>query len=191
MNKFLTVKNNLNFILVVLVSVIFAASAQAQMEAPAPEMEILKKDVGEWECEIKTWASPDAKPITTKGSETSRLLGGHWLITDFQGKMMGLDFKGHGNYGYDKKTNKYVGTWIDSMGPYMMHTEGTYDKATETLTVVGDAPGPDGATEFTYTMSTNYSGGKRVMTMYMQPKGSGDDKKMKFFEIAYTKKAGQ
>jgi len=182
-----------NFAKVITLPLIFAlaalqSEAKAQMPPPGPEMDVLKKDVGEWDVEIKIWAAPGAEPTVSKGSESTRMFGGYWTISDFEGNMMGLDFKGHGNYGYDTKKKKYVGTWMDSLGPYMMLTEGDYDKETQTLTMVGDSPGPDGVTMATYTMATCYKDAGRVMTMHVQPKGSGEDKKMKFFEMTYTKK---
>ena len=188
MKTLLMANLRMQLILATVVAITFNASVDAQIPSPAPEMDVLKRDVGEWDCEIRTWSAPGAEPMVTKGKESSRMLGGHWLITDFEGNMMGLDFKGHGTYGYDSGKKKYIGTWVDSMGPYMMQTEGTYDTETETLTVAGEAPGPDGKSTFTYTMVTRYKGKNRVMTMFMQPKGSGDDQKMKFFEITYTKR---
>ena len=188
MKAYVAESPTLRFIFLCGLATFCGGNAKAQMEHPGPEMEVLKKDVGEWECEIKTWPAPGAEPTVSKGAESNRMLGGHWLVVNFSGEMMGMKFQGHGNYGYDKKNQKYIGTWIDSMGPLMMHTEGTYEKETETLTMVGDSLGPDGASMYTYTMSTSYKDGGRVMTMYMQPQGSGEDKKLKFFEITYNKK---
>jgi len=164
------------------------SNAKAQMPPPGPEMDVLKNDVGEWDVEIKVWSEPGAEPDVSKGTESTRMFGGYWTITNFEGNMMGFDFKGHGSYGYDTAKKKYVGTWIDSLGPFMMQTEGDYDKETETLTMVGDSPGPDGKTLFTYTILNCYKDSKRVMTMHMQPKGSGEDQKMKLFEMTYKKK---
>lgn len=163
------------------------SDAKAQMAAPAPEIDLLKKDVGEWDVEIKAWSSPDGEPTVTKGTESTRMFGGYWTVTNFDGNMMGMDFKGHGTYGYDTKKKKYVGTWIDSLGPYMMQMVGDFDTETNTLTMVGDSPGPDGTTMFTYTMTNCYKDNGRVSTMHMQPKGTGDDQKMKLFEMTYTK----
>ncbi|MEO1528264.1 MAG: DUF1579 family protein [Planctomycetota bacterium] len=158
------------------------------MAPPGPEMDVYKKDVGDWDCVIKVWSEPGAEPIITKGTESNRMFGDYWLIVEFKGDMFGNAFEGRGMYGYDTKKKKYVGTWIDSLGPFMMRTEGTYDKESETLTVSGDSPGPDGVTPFTYTMTTVYKGGKRIMTMHMLPKGAPEDQKMKLFEMSYTKK---
>ncbi|MEL6106717.1 MAG: DUF1579 domain-containing protein [Planctomycetota bacterium] len=158
------------------------------MAPPGPEMDVYKKDVGEWDCVIKAWGEPGAEPMITKGSESNRMFGGYWLVSEFKGNMFGSDFEGRGMYGYDTKKKKYVGTWVDTMGPYMMQTEGTFDKKTKTLTVAGDSPGPDGVSTFTYTMTTRYGDSEKVMAMHMQPKGSGDDQRIKLFEISYTKK---
>lgn len=184
------IKSKLNPILltsIALVMIMPQSDANAQMAPPGPEIDLLKKDVGEWTVEIKSWSDPNADPMVTKGKETTRMFGGYWIVSNFDGNMMGMDFKGHGTYGYDINKKKYVGTWIDSLGPFMMQTAGDYNKETKTLTMAGDSPGPDGTTMFTYTMSSVYKDDGRVMTMHMQPKGSGDDQKMKLFVMTYKK----
>lgn len=165
------------------------ANSQEQMEIPQPpkEMEVFKAEVGEWECDIKAWEGPGSEPKITKGSESNRMLGGFWLISDFKGNMMGMDFQGHGTYSYDNEKKKYVGTWRDSLSPFLMHTEGSWDKEKKTLTMVGDAPGPDGKT-WTHIMDTAFKkDGKKVMTMHLHPQGA-PDQKMKLFEMSYSKK---
>ena len=77
---------------------------------PGPEYDVFKHDVGTWDVEIKTPQGP-----ATQGVENNRMLGGFWMLADFRGKLMGLDFKGHGVYGYDAEKKQYVGTWIDSL----------------------------------------------------------------------------
>ena len=59
--------------------------AMAQLPTPTPEHEMLKKEAGTWDVEIKAMGQ------STKGTESSRMLGGFWLITDFKGKLMGMD----------------------------------------------------------------------------------------------------
>ena len=158
-------------------------SAQ-NLPAVPPEMDILKKDVGEWDCEIKLWQGP-GEPAVSKGSESSRMLGGFWLITNFKGNMMGLDFQGHGTYGYDPEKKQYVGTWMDSVSPTAMHMVGSYDKESKTLSFVGKALGPDMKTMAKHTLSTSYKDGKRVMSMLVHPE---DGEEFKMMEIIYTKK---
>lgn len=157
----------------------FCSAAFAQFDPPGPEYDIYKKDIGKWECKMT-----DMQGQVTEGTETSKMLGGYWMLTDFQGKLFGSDFKGHGIYGYDQTKKQYVGTWCDSLGPIQMQLTGQYDKETETLTLSGEALGMD-MKPATYTMATCYKDSKRVMTMFVQPKAGGD--KMKLFQIEYSK----
>src|SRR5260221_5956791 len=53
-------------------------------------------------------------------------------------------FHGHGTCGYYTGKNKYVGVWVDTMATSPLYSEGTYDAATNTLTMIGAAVGPDG-----------------------------------------------
>src|SRR5262249_47306297 len=60
------------------------------------------------------------------------------------GKMKDLEFKGQGTDAYDNAKQKFVSTWMDSMGTGIMMSEGTYDPSTKTLTYAGEfemAPG--------------------------------------------------
>ena len=106
-NAALRASSKLLFVLMVAVSFPSQSVALMQAPTPGPEMDILKNDVGEWDVEIKVWSQPGAEPVVSKGSESTRIFGGFWTITNFEGKMMGLDFKGHGTYGYDTKKKKY------------------------------------------------------------------------------------
>ena len=149
-----------------------------ELPKPGPEYDVFKKDVGTWDVEIKTSQGP-----ATKGKEINRMLGGFWMLTDFQGKMMGLDFKGHGVYGYDSEKKQYVGTWIDSLSAKKMAMVGKYDEASHTMTFEGSAPGPDG-TPAKHVIATKYKDdGTRMMTMHVQV----GDKMMKMFEMRYSK----
>ena len=153
-----------------------------EMPKPGPEFDVFKTDVGTWDVEIKMWAGP-GEPTVTKGKETNRMLGGFWLLTDFQGNMMGLDFKGHGVYSYDQKKKQYVGTWMDSLSPSKMDMTGKYDKDKKTMTYEGMAPGMDGKPAL-HVLKTTYKGdGTRVMTMHIKT----GETMMKIFEMNYKK----
>lgn len=160
------------------------AQDEFEMPTPSPEMDFLKKDVGAWDCTVKFWEDPNAAPLIDKATETNRMLGGFWLLADFQGKVGGLEFAGHGTYGYDAEKKQYVGTWMDSLTPFAMQMTGKVDKATETITYTGQGPGMDGKLR-THTLATCYKDGKRVMTMHVE---SEDGTKNKVMEITYTKK---
>ena len=78
-------------------------------------------------------------PIESKGTEKNELLqGGMWLVSRFEGEMVGMPFTGVGTFGYDPIEKKYVGTWVDSMTPHLMIMKGDYDAATKTMTSTGE-----------------------------------------------------
>jgi len=155
---------------------------ESELPKPGPEFDILKADVGTWDVEIKTCAGP-GEPTVSKGKESNRMLGGFWLIVDFQGNMMGMDFKGHGVYSYDVRKKHYIGSWVDSMSSNKMDVVGRYDKVNKTFTYEGMAPSMDGQPA-KHVLTTKYAeDGTRVLTLHIQ---AGEDMR-KFFEMTYTK----
>jgi len=146
---------------------------------------ILKKDVGTWNCEVRMFSDPKTPPAVSKGKETNFMIGDHWLVSHFKGSVAGMDFEGSSQNGYDETTKKFVGTWVDSMSPHSMKTEGTWDEKTQTLTSTGVAKDPSG-NEMTNKMTVVYDvDGTRSFTMF----GLIDGAEVKMMEIKYTKAA--
>ncbi len=174
--------------IMLLVALVFGSSSvlgqEYEIPQPGPELDLFKADVGTWDVEIKSWDGP-GEPTVSKGREVDRMLGGFWLLVEFKGNMMGMDFEGHGAYSYDAEKKQYVGSWIDSMGPTKMDMVGQYDKKTKTMTYHGEALGPEG-TPTKHVLTTKYKDdGTHVMTMEVQVAGE----MMKIFEMTYTRAA--
>ncbi len=166
-------------------SLIFAANSFAQISGPPKETEQYKRDVGEWTCDISFWMAPDSEPQTTKGTESNRMLGDMWLISEFKADFGGTPFEGCGLFGFDPSTEKYVGSWVDSMSPYVTHMQGTWDAATKTMNQTGTGKDPTG-NEMKMKSTISYKDdGTRVMTMYYQLPGADDW--FKSMEIVYHK----
>ncbi len=166
-----------------LVVVLSAGICVAQ--EPPKEMEHFKADVGTRDCEMRMWnpEDPKAEPAVSKGSETNFLMGGMWLISHFKGEMMGMPFEGSGQFGFNPEKKKYTGTWVDTMSPYPMAVEGTWDEKTQTMTETGIAKDPTG-TEHKMKMITVYNkDGTKVFTIY----ALADGKEVKAMEMKYTK----
>ena len=164
-----------------------AMSARAQMP-PTPEHQALETEVGEWDADVKIWHAPDAEPMESKATETNKMLGKLWLLSDFNGDFGGMKFAGHMQLGYDPVKKKFVGTWIDTMSPFLQTMEGTYDEKTKTSTMI--ATGVDMATgkESKSKMITRHEGAdKKVFEMLMPVEGE-DDKWWKMMEVNYTRK---
>lgn len=111
-----------------------------QPSAPEKEHEWLKQFVGEWESESEATFGPDHK-LKCKGRMKAKMLGSFWMISETRSEMMGTQVDAIQTIGYDPKTKKYIGSWVDSMFNHMWKYEGTVDKTGKILTL--EAEGPD------------------------------------------------
>ena len=151
---------------------------------PGPEHAILKESEGSWV------ATLNAGGAESKGTSNSKLaLNGLWLIEEFAGDVGGMKFEGRGAMSYDAAKKKYIHVWIDSMSTSPMISEGTYDKATKTLSLAGTMPMPDGSSMKVTQTTVTKDADTRVFSL----KGAGPDgKDMEMLQITYkrqTKKA--
>lgn len=142
------------FLSAITLGVAFNSAVRAQdlseMPAPAPEHEFLQKFVGEWTTSQKGEMAP-GQAIETKGTISSRSLGGFWVINTMKAEMPGMAFEGVQTLGYDPEKGKYVGTWVDSMTSMIWHYEGTLDEETNRLVLEADGPNfmtGEGTTKF-------------------------------------------
>ena len=116
-----------------------AQDATAFLEALklAPEHAYLKKHVGKWTLEIKTYFEDPSKPTTSKGSATFKtLMNGRYLQQSLKGEFFGMPFEGRGLTGFDKAKKKFVSTWIDSFETGISVMEGSCDEKTKTMTEI-------------------------------------------------------
>jgi hypothetical protein len=166
------------FCVVALAALLAAPAARAQdIPKPGPEHEVLKKMEGNWDLTMK-FAGMESKGRVVYKME----LGGLWLTSALEGDIGGMKFSGKGLDTYDPASKKYVAVWIDSMSTRPMTMEGTYDKATKTLTMIGDGPGPDGKPTKHKTVSVMPDDDTINFSMYM-----GDGKEP-MFTIVYKRK---
>lgn len=126
-------------------AVLFAVSLSLAQDPPQSppaekEHEWLQQFVGEWETENEATVGPDQK-IKCKGTMKAKMLGPFWMISETRGEMMGTTVDGLQTIGYDPKTKKYVGSWVDSMFNHLWKYEGAVDKTGKILTL--EAEGPD------------------------------------------------
>lgn len=137
-----------------LLAMLFVATtllAEETPKAPAPQKEhdLLKQFVGEWESEMEASTGPGQAPMKCKGTMKSRMLGGFWVVSEIDANMMGAPMKGLQTIGYDTKSKKYVGTWVDSMMNHMWKYSGTVDETGKTLTLSAEGPSFTGEDKLT------------------------------------------
>jgi hypothetical protein len=168
-----------------------AARAQdpMQMPRPGPEHQLLARDVGVWDATVEMMPAGGAAPQVSKGTETSRMLGGFWLVSDFESEMMGQPFRGLGTTGYDPAKKKYVGTWVDSMSAVLSTSEARYDPKTRTMTGYMESLDEKGK-KARFKETTQWKeDGSRVFTMY-SPAGK-DGKERAVMRITYVRRGEQ
>lgn len=154
--------------------------------APGPEHKRLASTAGTYDVKMKNWHEPGGPATEETGTATRTMaLDGRVLVEQFQGKMMGSPFTGHGMTGYDNVTGKYWSTWNDSMSTGLMVSEGTCD-AQMACTFTGSWNDAIKKAPVKTRMTTRWTNPTtEVFEMY------GPDKKgaeMKMMEITYTKK---
>ncbi len=137
-------------------------------EEPA-ELKVFEKDVGIWDADVTVRPTPDAEPQRSRGVSTRRMLGGAWLVTDYEADS---GFAGHGVHGFDRVRGTYVGTWVDSMRTFMAISEGTWDGATHTMTFVTEATLPGGRTLRFRETTENVGADTQVFRSFMPAPGA-------------------
>lgn len=107
---------------------------------PTPAHEWLQQLVGDWDLEIEMMIGPNQPPMKTRGFDTSRMVGGFWLVSD--GRNNDFPYSCRLTLGYDPQKQKYVGTWLDSMSTYLWHYVGAVDASGQVLTLETEGPFP-------------------------------------------------
>ncbi len=110
------------------------------MSEPTKEHQWLAQFVGEWATVAKGTMAPGQPPMECSYKLSSKMLGGFWVINEMKGDMAGTPMNGIQTIGYDEAKKKYVGTWVDSMMPFMWRYEGSVDKSGKILTLEADGP---------------------------------------------------
>jgi hypothetical protein len=106
---------------------------------PGPEHDNLKQMEGTWDATIKIMGHE------SKGTMTYKMgIGGLWMTSSFEGEFGGMKFEGKGLDTYDAAKKKYLSVWADSMSTTPLFMEGDFDKASKTLNMSGEGPGPEG-----------------------------------------------
>jgi hypothetical protein len=110
---------------------------------PGEHHKVLEFKVGKWNCHITHSMAPGMPAAESDCTcETKWIMGGRYLHDNVKGTVMGMPFEGMGISGYDNLKQKYVFTWVDSMGTGISSGEGSWDAAKKTLTSTGQTPDP-------------------------------------------------
>jgi hypothetical protein len=160
-------------------------AAQDAQAAATPEHKLLEKYAGTWDAEV-TVADPTGAATKTPAKSVARVTcGGLWLVSDFEGSMMGGPFVGHEVFGFDPIAKRYVLTWVDSTSATPFSGEFTFDAKTRTLDGTMKGKMPTGADMVWHQTDVWKSDDERAWTMLMK---GPDGKESPAVQITYKRK---
>ena len=173
----------LSIFALLLTSFVTQAYAQPEMPKPSEEHKIVMADVGHWK--VKGTLFMGGQEQEFEGKESVTNVGGFWTVSQYSATMFGQPFRGSSTNGYDPKSKKYVGSWVDSMQPHATHMVGTYNKESKTMTFETTGVGMDGKPS-KGKIVVKYKDGAREFTMW-GPDPSGGKEMVKVMAMTYTK----
>lgn len=154
---------------------------------PTDEHGFLRQFEGEWKTSGKGM-DMTGKEIDMAGVEYDRMvLGDFWLSFVYRSQINDKPYVGHGMIGYDPAKKKYIGTWVDSMSPYMSQLEGQTDPKTNTLTleVSGVDPMTEKPCKGRLVFQVQDPEHRSLQSFRMDDSAQGGSKKV--FDLRYTK----
>lgn len=161
--------------------------ACAKAATPGPQHKQLASLAGAWDVKTKFSMDPSAPPEESTGvTKAKTVLGGRWVVEEFEGQMPQGPFSGMGISGYDNVKKKYVSFWMDTMGTGAMVSEGTADTTGKVITFTGTYEDPMTAKPKTCRSVTRFvSESKHTFEMFDT---GPDGKEFKCLDIVYTRK---
>lgn len=154
------------------VATTFAVTTFQEGETPTEVHETLQRSAGEWEGMI-TMQGPEGE-MQMPASETVTAFGDFWTMSEFSCPMgPDMTYHGRGTFGYDARTEKLVGTWVDNTTSHMSVMEGEIDEETGAHTMVYEAPSSMDPTKMS-THKNVTTHGKDSYTMVFHEKVDGE-----------------
>ncbi len=158
----------------------------AKLATPGPPHQLLESMAGIWHTETTCWMEPEKPPVESTGTcEQKMLIGGRFLQQVFTGEMMGSPFTGMGVTGYDNHTEKYVSTWMDSMGTGIYFFEGSASADGKTISQKAHYDDPIRGPMTWRSVTKIVDENTHLFEMYSTDKRGKEEKMM---EITYTRK---
>lgn len=145
-------------------------------QAPLPQHGWLTRLLGEWRYASECEGPPGQAPMRATGVERVRMLGGFWTIGESEG-----DCPAGGGMvrmvitlGVDPGTQRFRGTFVGSMMPWMFVYDGALDEAATTLALETEGPAMMGPGTARYRDSVAMEGDAvRILSSeILQPDGS-------------------
>ncbi len=112
------------------------------MSQPTADHALLEQFAGEWTTKATAVMAPGEEPMTCEGTESAKMLGGFWLISQGEASMQGVPVSSLMTIGYDPKTKKYIATFVCSMDSTLWQYTGSVEDDGKKLVLETAGPSP-------------------------------------------------
>ena len=153
---------------------------------PGEHHKLLGKLVGTWDMAVKYRMNAEAPVVESAGTCTRKwILGGRFVLEEFDGGNLGLPFQGLSIYGYDAFRNKYTCVWVDTTSTAVTQSLGTCRDDCAIIAFTGQHGDPwSGQMRDSRGVTRLESDDRHVLELY-EPDRDGTE--FKVLEIAYTR----
>ncbi len=144
----------------------------------------LEPYVGEFLATVRVFAAPGQEPVVSKGVMTNRVVcTADWLESRFAGQVLGVPMQGYGLTGFDGKTERWVGVWVDSTSTWLGISAGKQLEGRRALEFRGRVRGFDGVLREQRAVTEVIDADQHTYTTYVVQAGA----EQKTMEVTYTR----
>lgn len=151
-----------------------SVSGDARARQSPEQAAFLQRLSGEWSAVAEATLGPGQEPVRTESREVARMLGGRWLVAESTRSAGGRQLTSILTLGYDRVTERFVGTWIDALQAHMWHYSGTLNESGTALTLETEGPilgDPTRRAKYREVIEIHTPDHKTVRSMILGPDG--------------------
>ncbi|GKS68114.1 hypothetical protein W03_01180 [Nitrosomonas sp. PY1] len=161
-------------------------AAYEKLATPGEPHKLLGSLAGSWTAKTREWIDSQKPPVESTGVSNGKvLLNGRFLQQEYSGTMHGKPYVGIWTVGYDNLLDRYVSTWIATMGTGIFIMDGTASEDGRTITFTGQHAELGGGHMTHRAIWKIIDNSTQEFVMYGTHHGG---KEMKIFETIYTRK---
>jgi hypothetical protein len=172
----------------IVVTLAAECEAQPAETKPTKEHELLRQFAGEWTAVAEAVPAPGQPAIRAEGTESSKMLGGYWYVSQGEASMMGTPVTSQLTIGYDPAAKHYVGTFVCSADSTLWKYTGQFDESGKKLTLEAEGPSvidPAKKAKYRETLELKAPDHK-IFTSYIQ---GADGEWTKIVSVDYKRKS--
>lgn len=153
---------------------------------PGTQHRLLQRMAGQWKLKVRYKMTADAPPVESEGTCTRKwILGGRFLLEEFDGGSLAVPFQGLALYGYDTFEKKYTSIWVDTTSTAITTSLGICADDCRRIQFAGRHGDPWSGTKRASRGETRFvSDAEHVLELY---ETGADGREYRVLDITYTR----